>query len=118
MPYFVLNSQQGPAWQESKAMREQALWSEHVAFINEAMYHGRIILGGPLGDGHPHRALLLLNEKSEVAVKAWADTDPWVQSRILRIHTIEPFEILVSDDKLDRLLTELTKPHPPTEFPD
>jgi hypothetical protein len=32
--YFVVISQQGPSWDPSKTMRDQQLWTEHVAFIN------------------------------------------------------------------------------------
>src|SRR5581483_8711181 len=49
--YFVVTSQQGPAWDPSKPMREQQLWPEHVTFVNGLMDDGFLLLGGPLADG-------------------------------------------------------------------
>jgi hypothetical protein len=42
-----------------RTMREQAEWAEHCVWVNTAMYAGKVILGGPIGDGQIHRALLL-----------------------------------------------------------
>ncbi len=110
MAYFALTSEQGPSWADSKPMRDQEKWTQHAEFINAAMYAGFIILGGPLGTKHPHRALRMINSDSESAVWTWTKEDPWVRAGILRILTIEPWKILVSNDKLDSVLADIEKP--------
>jgi uncharacterized protein YciI len=113
MAYFVQTSEQGPAWVDSKPMREQALWTEHAAFINSLMYSGFIILGGPLGNGSPHRALLIINSEDETSVRARLMEDPWVTAGTIQILKIEAWKILVSNDKLDPVLADITTPTPP-----
>jgi uncharacterized protein YciI len=112
MGYCVVTSGQGPAWVDTKTMREQELWTEHADFVNSLMYAGFIILAGPLGSGRPHRALLIVNSDDDVAVRARLESDPWIVAGMLRILTIESWKILVSNDKLDPVLAEITKPVP------
>jgi uncharacterized protein YciI len=114
MAYFVQTSQQGDSWIDSKPMREQLLWTEHAAFINALMYSGFIVLGGPLGGGHPHRALLILNAESESSARARLMEDPWIKANIVQILSIEAWNILVSNDKLDPVLAEIAQPQVPT----
>jgi uncharacterized protein YciI len=110
VPYFVVVSEQASSWVDSKPMREQLLWTEHAAWVNSLMYAGVVILGGPIGNGHPHRALLIVNSDSESALRTqWAE-DPWVRAGILRTASVEPWKILVSNDLLDPVLAEITKP--------
>lgn len=40
-------SQQGPAWDRSRAMRDQQLWSEHAAFVNGLIDDGFLLVGDP-----------------------------------------------------------------------
>lgn len=108
MSYFVVISEQGPAWVDSHPMREQALWREHADFINPLCERGFVILGGPFGSGHPHRALLIVTSESRSAVHDQLQEDPWVKAGILRTASIEPWKILVSHDKLDPVLAEIT----------
>lgn len=110
MPYFVVINEQGPSWVDSRPMRDQDLWTEHAAFINSLMYAGLIVLGGPLGSGRPHRALLIFHAESEPLLRDRLMEDPWMRSGHLRIGSIEPWNILVSHEKLDPVLTDLTKP--------
>lgn len=109
MAYFVVVNVQGPAWVDSRSMRDQALWTEHAAFINALIRGGFVVLGGPLGDGRPHRALLIISSESESTVRARLREDPWVQAGILRIGTVEPWAIIASDDRLDPVLAEISR---------
>jgi hypothetical protein len=111
--YFVVVMEQGPSWVDLRPMREQANWTEHAAFINSAMYAGFVILGGPLGDGPTHRAMLIINSDSGSSVRSRLVEDPWVRAGLLRIRTIESWKLLVSNDKLDPVLDEITKPSVP-----
>jgi uncharacterized protein YciI len=107
MAYFVVINEQGAGWAASRSMRAQALWAEHAQFVNSLMYRGFIVLAGPLGDGHPHRALLVVDAESEVAVRARLLEDPWMRAEILRIASVTPWTILVSHDRLDVALGEV-----------
>ncbi len=110
MAYFVLINEQGPAWNSSLPMREQNEWPDHAEYVNSAMRAGKVILGGPLGDGRIHRALLMLNFESEAAVRTWIQEDPWIRSGVLRAQILEPWNLLVSNDKLDPVLAEIISP--------
>lgn len=110
MAYFVVINEEGPSWVGGRPMRDQELWTEHAAFINSLMYAGFIILGGPLGEGNPHRALLIVSSETESAVRARLLDDPWVRSGHLTLQNIEPWKLLVSNDKLDPVLAEITNP--------
>jgi uncharacterized protein YciI len=110
MSLFVVTSQQGPAWLPSKRMREQPEWDEHAAFVNAQVREGFIIAAGPLGGGPVHRALLIVSSASEESVRARFAGDPWIRTPILQILRVDPWEILASDDRLDRVLEAITRP--------
>lgn len=114
MPYFVVINEQGPSWVDEQPMRQQALWTEHAAFVNSLMYSGYVILGGPIGVGHPHRAMLIVNGENEAGVRARLEEDPWVSAGLIRTSSIEAWTIVVSNDLLDPVLAEITKPRPPS----
>jgi uncharacterized protein YciI len=109
MGYYLLVSGQGPSWDPARSMREQAQWIEHCQWVNTAMYAGRVILGGPIGDGQIHRALLVLYFDSEADIRRWILEDPWIQSGVIRTESLEPWKLLVSNEKLDPILAEITK---------
>jgi uncharacterized protein YciI len=104
-----MTNEQGPSWIDGRSMREQLLWAEHAVFINSQVSAGFIIAAGPLGDGHVHRALLIVNATDESEVRDRFASDPWIKERILRILSIEPWKLLASDDRLDRVLEQLTR---------
>jgi uncharacterized protein YciI len=110
MGLFVVTSEQDAAWVASRAMREQELWTEHADFINGLYREGFVLLGGPLGPGTPHRALLIVQAAAEQVVRSRLATDPWVRAGILRVVTVEAWKILVSNDKLDPVLGEIIRP--------
>ena len=108
MRYFVVINEQGPAWVPGRSMRDQAGWADHAAYVNALVRDGFIVIAGPLGEGPIHRALLVVNAPSEEALRAkWAD-DPWIRSGVLHCVRIDPWTVLASDDRLDRVLAEIT----------
>jgi uncharacterized protein YciI len=109
MSYFIAVSEQGPAWVAGRGMREQSLWTEHAAFINGLAASGFIVLGGPLRGGPRHRAMLIVVAPSEEEARRRLLQDPWMTSEMLRIQSVEPWEILVSSDRLDRALAEILR---------
>jgi uncharacterized protein YciI len=107
VPYFVVVSEQGPAWAKPRSMREQAGWKEHAEFVNALARRGFILLAGPLGDGAPHRAMLLVSGESEPAVRRRLLEDPWMSAGILRLRSIDPWTVLASNDLFDPVLAEI-----------
>ena len=95
MSFFAVVNQAGPAWQRGRPMREQAAWPAHAAFMNDLAETGFVVLGGPLGDGSPHRALLIVEAPSEQEVERRLAEDPWSRSGLLTMTSIEPWEILL-----------------------
>jgi uncharacterized protein YciI len=47
---FVVISSAGPKRDLSKGTREQPLWDEHAAFIDQLVAEGFILMGGPFVD--------------------------------------------------------------------
>jgi uncharacterized protein YciI len=107
MPYFVVVNEQGPSWMSGTPMREQPQWAEHARFIDQLVTDRFILLGGPLSGNPVHRALLILQSPSEAEARSKLVEDPWMRSGILVTRSIEPWEILASDDRFNRLLAEL-----------
>ncbi len=113
MPYFVVISEQDRSWVDFRPMREQKLWTEHAAFINSLIGAGFVILAGPIGSGHPHRALLIVSSDTESTARARLQEDPWVKAGMLRTASMDPWKILASNDKLDPVLEDITGAAPP-----
>jgi uncharacterized protein YciI len=110
MAYYVIRSEQGPAWNPALTMREQTLWTEHAAYLNSLLSADKMILGGPIGDGNPYRAMAVFIASSEAEVRARLDEDPWYRAGVLRVVTIENWNMIATNDKLDPGLAALTKP--------
>ena len=48
---FVVDRPAGAEWVPGKGAREQPLWDEHAAFMDDLFERGLIALGGPFLDG-------------------------------------------------------------------
>ena len=91
--FLVVLHQSGPAWERSKPMEEQSGWDEHAAFMDKLVEDGFIVLGGPLGDGN--RAMHVVTAAGVDEVEARFALDPWTQTGLLRLVSVEPWEILL-----------------------
>ena len=91
--YFVVKREPGPAWEARSSMREQKQWPEHATFMEGLVHDGFVVLGGPLGDGST--ILLIVDSESEDEIRARFSEDPWVPLDLLRISSIEPWEVLL-----------------------
>lgn len=76
-------------------MREQAAWSAHAVFMDALADEGFVVLGGPIGDGSPHRAMLIVAAPSREEVERRLAEDPWRREGLLTVTSIEPWEILL-----------------------
>ena len=107
MAYYVVRSEQGPAWNPTHSMREQTLWTEHAAYINSLLSADKMILGGPIGDGGPYRAMVVFVASSEAEVHSRLADDPWYKAGVLRVVSIESWNMIATNDKLDPALKDI-----------
>jgi uncharacterized protein YciI len=95
MAYFVVINEQGPTWQPGRPMRKQPGWEEHAAFMDALEAERLVVLGGPLGGGPRHRAMLVLRAPDERAIRARLEGDPWVRHGVLQLGELMPWELLL-----------------------
>jgi len=93
--FYVVVNEAGPAWARGTPMREQVAWSEHAVFMDALTAEGFVVLGGPLGDGSPHRAMLVVDAPSEEEVERRLAADPWQRDGLLTVSSIQPWEVLL-----------------------
>jgi uncharacterized protein YciI len=95
--YYAVTREPGASWDASRAMREQAGWDAHAAFMDALVDDGFVVLGGPLGDGE-RRFLLVFDAESVEEIEARLADDPWTPTGLLRVTSVEPWEILLRAD--------------------
>jgi len=105
--YMVVN-EAGPTWAGGTPMREQTGWSAHAVFMNALADEGFVVLGGPIGDGSPHRAMLIVAAPSEQEVERRLAEDPWRRDGVLKVTSIERWEILLDGQGPDEPATTAT----------
>lgn len=93
-PYHAVLRERGENWDARLPMRQQQQWEKHAAFMDALADDGFVILGGPLGEGE-EKFLLIIAAESEQAIEARLASDPWTSLRLLRIASVEPWEILL-----------------------
>jgi uncharacterized protein YciI len=92
--YFLVKRAHGPSWDASRPRREQDGWDAHAAFMDELVAGGFVVLGGPVGDGDGHSALLVVEALSEAEVRARLADDPWGED-MLATESVEPWTIFL-----------------------
>ncbi len=90
MAMFAVTMVNGPAWDPAVRRREQAGWDEHATFMDGLVADGRVILGGPVGDGTD--VLLVVDADDEDDLRSMFAADPWAD-RMLRIGRIQPWTL-------------------------
>jgi uncharacterized protein YciI len=95
--YFVVVSEQGPRWVDGRPMRDQSGWPEHAAFMNGLAAVRFVVLGGPLHGHEKHRALLIVQASDEAAARRRLAEDPWMTDGVLRVVSVEPWELLLGE---------------------
>jgi uncharacterized protein YciI len=98
---FLAISSAGPNADPSKGTREQPLWDEHVAFIDQLVEEDFILMGGPLVDeaGLPHGALIIVKAEDENEVREKLKNDPWAEHGILKLESVKRWEIFIDQRK-------------------
>jgi uncharacterized protein YciI len=92
--YFLVKRAHGRAWDSSRLRREQEGWDEHAKFMDRLVDEGFVVLGGPVGEGDGHFALLVVEADSEDQVRALLVDDPWGED-MLATESIEPWTIFL-----------------------
>jgi uncharacterized protein YciI len=92
--YFLVKRAHGPSWDASRLRREQDGWDAHAAFMDKLVDSGFVVLGGPVGEGDGHSALLVVEAESEADVHARLADDPWGQD-MLATDSVEPWTIFL-----------------------
>lgn len=98
---FIVISSAGSNRHPSKGTREQPLWDEHAAFIDQLVDEGFIFMGGPLVNeaGLPPGALLIVNAQDETEVREKLKNDPWFEHGILKLESIKRWQIFIDARK-------------------
>ena len=92
--YFLVTRTHGPSWDATLLRREQPGWDAHAAFMDDLVEERFVVLGGPVGEGDGHSALLLVEADSEADVCARLAADPWGQD-MLATQSVEPWTIFL-----------------------
>ena len=93
MQTFIVISTAGPNRDLSRGTREQPMWDQHAAFIDELVENGFIRLGGPLID--EGGAVLVVGAEDEADVRERLKGDPWYRHGILHLSSIKRWQIFI-----------------------
>jgi uncharacterized protein YciI len=96
---FIVVEAKGPSWDPTRLRREQALWDEHAAFMDQLTAAGFIVLGGPLGEGDGEDALLVVNAPDEDAITSTLQDDPWLKAGVIETKKIQRWTIFLEAEK-------------------
>jgi len=77
--------------------REQPLWNEHAAFIDQLVAEGFILMGGPLVD--ESGAMLIVIADDENAVREKLKDDPWYTHGILKLESVKRWQVFIDGRK-------------------
>jgi uncharacterized protein YciI len=94
---FVTISSAGPTRDPSKGTREQALWDEHAAFIDQLVADGFILMGGPFVD--EGGSMLIVNADDENEVREKLKSDPWMEHGVLKLEGVKRWQIFIDERK-------------------
>jgi len=77
--------------------REQPLWNEHAALIDQLVAEGFILMGGPLVD--EGGAMLIVNADDENEVREKLKDDPWYTHGILKLESVKRWQVFIDGRK-------------------
>ena len=94
---FIVISSAGPNRDLSKSTREQPLWDEHAAFIDQLVADGFVLMGGPFPD--EAGAMLIVNADDENEVREKLKSDPWMEHGVLKLESVKRWQIFIDERK-------------------
>ena len=90
--HYLVEQGKGPGWDHDRLRREQRDWDGHAAFMDALADEGRIVLGGPIGDGDGENTLLIFSAATEAEVRETLQRDPWFED-VLTVVSIRPWSV-------------------------
>jgi hypothetical protein len=84
----------GAGWNPAVGPRDQRLWDEHGAFMDDLFARGLIELAGPLADGSG--ALVVVRSDSVDEVRGWFEADPWTVHDVLPVRDVQEWTIYMN----------------------
>jgi len=78
---FLAFREPGPSWVPGVPTRQQPLWDEHAAFMDDLFARGHVVLAGPYADFS--RALVILDSGDAAEASTLLRGDPWETAGIL-----------------------------------
>ena len=95
MPTFLVERVPGDEWEPDVDTRQQPLWDEHAAFMDDLFERGLVRLAGPIVDAGGE-ALSVMEGESEAALRELLASDPWCCDRdVLRVGRIRGWRIFL-----------------------
>jgi uncharacterized protein YciI len=94
VPTFLVGRVPGGAWVAGVDTREQPLWDEHAAFMDELFASGVVVLAGPVVDGGG-AAVSVMDAASADEVRARLVEDPWVTHDILLVGEVREWRLFL-----------------------
>ncbi len=91
--FFAVRQRRGGPWDWTRSLREQAGFEDHARFVDGLVDSGFIVLGGPLQG--EREVLIIVNAPNEDLVRKRFADDPWIQSGMLTLTTVERWTILL-----------------------
>jgi uncharacterized protein YciI len=90
---IVVRMVPGSRWNPSVGPRDQELWPEHAAFMDDLFDRGLIELAGPLSDGSG--SLVVVRSDSPDEVRTWFAADPWSVHDVLPVQEVVGWTIFL-----------------------
>jgi uncharacterized protein YciI len=90
--WSIVHNRPGPAWLAGRGPREQPLWDEHAAFIDELAERGVLLLGGPYEDWSGSLLVFVLPAGE---VQDLLQHDPWVPAGVLAEPDVRPWLVWI-----------------------
>jgi uncharacterized protein YciI len=90
---YAVRQRRGGPWDWTQGLRGQVGFEDHARFVDGLVDAGFIVLGGPLQG--EHEVLIIVNAPNEEVIRKRFADDPWVQSGMLTLITVERWTILL-----------------------
>lgn len=91
MPHFLCTLVHGPAWDDTRGIREQDGWAEHASFMDSLVTDGFVVVGGPVGHGDYTAHLIEAGDAEEIQDRLAGD--PWSGDGHLIVGLLEPWSL-------------------------
>jgi uncharacterized protein YciI len=88
---FILLFDPGPSWDETREIKQQKYWNEHVGFVDELFEQGKVVITGPIV--HYDRIVIIYNARNESEIRITFKDDPFIKNGILHLESVMEWNI-------------------------